>query len=208
VKKSLLPLLLLLSACQVTTDLNTNTQPQAALAPSTRPAAAIQPELSPSRANNPAQIQAQALLPTHAPIQKQPKQNPSAAPLTPQVIQVSPSPASLIQQGNSISSLQVAADFSYNTSQNVSLAIAVTNPNGHPYQKVYIQVLPPNSGFLPGQPILAEGVTGPDGVYRDLLRLPTTIQKLDLRISSFGLSNQASLPIIYGKIEQKFQPAN
>lgn len=101
--------------------------------------------------------------------------------------------------GGAIESLNVQQNFDYSSTQDVAVKLSVFNPNAKAYSGVPVAVFDVDS-----QEPLLKGVTNPNGVFEQMLRVPAHVKNVNVQVSAIGIDNSASLPIQAGQVIATF----
>lgn len=100
-----------------------------------------------------------------------------------------------------IETLQVAQDFDYASTQDVKTYIEVKTPNGNPYRSVAVAIYALNND---SKVAVTRGITDENGVFTQVVRVPSYHKALNFEVSAFGIANNRTLAIQNGQIQFTF----
>lgn len=104
-----------------------------------------------------------------------------------------------------LTELEIAADFSFRTLQNVNLQIDMQAPDGTPLQGLRIEVSDRAFSETGKTGLISDGISGQDGRFNASLNFSTEIEHLYVRTDLVGAKNQVELPIAGENLQHSFR---
>ena len=100
--------------------------------------------------------------------------------------------------------LQVADEFSYETTREVTLDITVLTPGGDPFPGVVVMVFDDTTDVPTEASLIHRGLTDESGRYTAVVRLPGHYRALRTIVSAIGIANDAVVSITGSRAQHVF----
>ena len=104
-----------------------------------------------------------------------------------------------------IQTQNVPSDFSYSTTQDVTVKVTVLDVDGNASGGTQVTVGNSTDELVPGN-VLLRGITDSQGKFEQTLRVPARVTDLRIQASIMGVSNREDVPIVNNEASVGFGP--